>query len=60
VDLYRLVRSIPWWERGGVLDETNRVSLTIDAAREGEIVEAWIPVLLSDEGEGVLVWGNSD
>jgi hypothetical protein len=59
-ELYRLVRGIPWWERGGVVNETKRLPLAIDGEREGEIVEGWIPVLLGGDGVGVLVWPNSD
>lgn len=59
-ELYRLVGTIPWWIHGGVATRTERIPLTVDSKREAEIVEAWIPVLLGEDGTGVLVWPNSD
>jgi len=59
-ELRTIVGTIPWWIEGESIDHTRRLSLAVDDTRESQIVEAWVPVRLHDDGTGVLVWPNSD
>ncbi len=54
------VSEIPFWVNHPDDDSrTRRVPLELDLRREGEILEAWVPVL-TPLGAGMLVWGNCD
>lgn len=60
LELRRIVGTIPWWIESESPGGVHRLSFAIDATRESEIMEAWVPIRLPDEGTGVLVWPNSD
>lgn len=51
------VARIPFWSGDG---QDTRGPLRLDEARLDELAEAWVPILLPEGEEAILVWGNCD